>query len=461
MIITAVNEIAHSLGIAPGMAVADARMIIPRLEVLDDKPGLTGKLLKKLAQWCIRFTPCAGIDPHEGLMLDVSGCAHLWGGDTSYLREITLRLRARGYHIRAAIADTIGAAWALSRFSKENMIAEPGTHPGLLLSFPPEALRLEHDNVELLRKLGMTQIRHIVSMPKRALRRRFGLNIIRRLDQAFGQEEEKVKSIQPAEPFQERLTCLEPIITRTGIEIGLQQLLHKLCSRLRQEQKGLSAARFSAFRVDGTNQRIEIGTNRPTNYVQHLYKLFELKLSAIEPALGIELFTLEAQKVERVSPEQEKIWDSEPGPEHDGLSELIDRITGKFGSNRVHRYLPDEHYLPERSITPVTSLDEKPVTSWLTDKPRPVILLYKPECIEVTAPIPDYPPMLFRHNGKLHTIIKAEGPERIEQEWWLNEGKHRDYYCVEDEHGHRYWLFRAGHYTPEGIHQWYLHGYFA
>ena len=91
---------------------------------------------------------------------------------------------------------------------------------------------------------------------------------------------------------------------------------------------------------------------------------------------------------------------------------------------------------------------------------RPLQLLAIPEKIEVTAPIPDYPPMLFRHKGKLHTIIKADGPERMEQEWWIAGGRHRDYYYVEDEEGKRYWLFRSGHYETDK-HRWFIHGFFA
>jgi protein ImuB len=141
------------------------------------------------------------------------------------------------------------------------------------------------------------------------------------------------------------------------------------------------------------------------------------------------------------------------------LAELIDRFANKIGIHAVHRYLPDEHYWPERSFKEATSLHEKPTTAW-QDKPRPLQVLKAPEHIDVTAPIPDYPPMLFRYKGKVINIVKADGPERIEQEWWLQQGEHRDYYRVEDQAGNRYWLFRLGHYH-EKIYQWFIHGFFA
>jgi protein ImuB len=311
-----------------------------------------------------------------------------------------------------------------------------------------------------LHKLGLHQARQFMKMPRSSLRRRFGAHFIGRLDQALGQQAELLEPVQPLEPYQERLPCLEPIVTATGIEIALQQLLEVLCLRLRQEQKGLRSAVFKGYRVDGKVEHISIGTTRATHNVRHLFKLFALQLSTIEPALGIELFVLEAPKVEDYYAQQEQLWAGAGGLEDVRLSELIDRLAGKVGAQTIHRYVPEEHYWPERSFKPALSLLEQPATAWRNDKPRPLQVLRVPERIEVAAPIPDYPPMLFVYRGKQHRIVRADGPERIEQEWWLQQGQHRDYYCVEDEEGARYWLFRLGHYH-ETIFQWFIHGFFA
>jgi len=218
---------------------------------------------------------------------------------------------------------------------------------------------------------------------------------------------------------------------------------------------------LKCYRADGKIEQIGIGTNRPSNNMHHIFKLFEFKLSSIEPALGIELFILEAPKVEELSPVQETMWENTGDLDDIALTELLDRIAGKMGANHIHRYVPDEHYWPERSFKPAADINEKKTTTWKVDRPRPLQLLPKPAPIEVTAPIPDYPPMLFRYKGLLHKIIKADGPERIEQEWWLQEGQHRDYYTVEDEEGHRYWIFRSGHYDAAKSYQWFMHGFFA
>lgn len=460
MIITAANSNARMKGVHEGMVLADARAFVPDLEVMDNKPDLSDKLLKRLAEWCIRFTPIVGVDPPDGLFFDATGCSHLWGGDEQYLADIIKKINARGYDVRASIADTPGVAWAVARFGKGCTVIPAGMHFQALFPLPPEALRLEPLSVERLHKLGLHQVRQFINMPRDSLRRRFGQEMILQIDKALGQQMEEIQPVQPPEPYQERLPCMEPIVTPTGIQIALHELLKTLCRRLQQEQKGLRSATFKGYRVDGKTEAIQIGTNRPTHNVTHLLKLFEIKLPSIEPAMGIELFVLEAPKVENHPPQQEKMWEGSGGLDDVRVSELIDRLVGKIGVKAIQRFMPDEHYWPERSFKPASTVIEKLTTEWRADKCRPLQLLPQPEHIEVTAPIPDYPPMLFRYKGKLHEVVKADGPERIEQEWWLQQGEHRDYYRVEDEEGRRYWLFRLGHYHDK-IYQWFLHGFFA
>lgn len=460
MLITASSALAETKGVTQGMVLADARACIPGLEAVDDRPELTEKLLRRLAEWCIRFTPMVAVDPPDGLLLDATGCAHLWGGEMNYLNTIIKKLQERGYDVRVAMANTIALAWGVARFGKEPLIIPPDKQVNALLPLPPEALRLEEQTIARLHKLGLHQVKQFITMPRSSLRRRFGQHFITRLDMALGQAMEIFQPVQPVEPYQERLPCMEPIVTATGIEIALDQLLKTLCLHLQQEQKGLRTAVFKCYRVDGKIEQVSIGTNRPTHGVTHLFKLFEIKIAEIEPALGIELFVLEAPKVEDHQAQQEKMWAASGGLEDTRLSELIDRLANRIGMQFIHRYLPDEHYWPERSFRHALSLDQKTTVSWREDKLRPLQLLAKPERIDVTAPIPDYPPMSFRYKGKLYTIRKADGPERIEQEWWLQQGQHRDYYRVEDEEGHRYWLFRSGHYDDKTF-QWFIHGFFA
>jgi protein ImuB len=472
-IITASNIHAQQQSIDPGMVVADAKAILPSLQVIDDDPKLAEKILKSIAKFCIRYTDAVSIDLPDGLILDVTGCAHLWGGEKNYITEINSRLSNRGYHVRATIADTIGAAWAIAHYGGSSPIIETHKQTEAILNLPPPALRLEEEVTDRLYKLGLRKISQFIHMPRPALRRRFGMFTLLRIDQALGNEEEKIQPIIPIEVCRERLSCLEPIVTLTGITIALEQLLETICTKLKKEGKGIRKVIFSGFRVDNKIEKVEVGTNRATANPKHLFKLFEEKIQTIEPALGIELFMIEPTKTEKLYTRQEKIWNNSGSLDEPAIAELMDRLTNRFGPAPIIRYEPDERHMPENSYKKADSLfsltddrmtvDRLPMTvdRMTVDRPRPIHLLPLPEPIEVTAPIPDYPPMNFRYQNKLHTIKKADGPERIEPEWWIAEGRHRDYYAVEDETGARYWIFRAGHYSADRSPNWFIHGFFA
>jgi protein ImuB len=213
--------------------------------------------------------------------------------------------------------------------------------------------------------------------------------------------------------------------------------------------------------MDGGTSGIEISTNQPSQNAEHLFQLFSIKISTIEPKEGIELFLLEATVVEEAVVKQEGLWQTNSSSLDTQVLDLMDRYAARFGQDAVQRFLPTEHYWPERSFKGTSILTEEPTTDWKLDRPRPLQVLTPPEVVDVTAPIPDYPPMSFRYRDQLHKIVKADGPERIEQEWWIQEGEHRDYYAVEDEEGRRYWLFRSGHYNETTSPKWFLHGFFA
>lgn len=461
MLITASNIIAQQLGIVPSMVLADAKAAVPQLHVLQDKLLRKEKLLKALALCCIKFTPIVSLDTDGSIVLDIRGCTHLWGTEQAYLSAIVDQFASKGYQAYVGSAETIGAAWAAAHYCNATMMIEGGMQLGMLGHLPPEALRLEGNTVARLYKLGFRSLASFASIPAAVLKRRFTSELLVRLEQFLGQKEEYLTPIQPILPYTERLPCWEPIRTNKGIEIAIGKLLMELCQRLAGEGKGLRKAKLTCYRVDGKMQSVEIGTNRPSAHVPHLCGLFAQKIEQIAPGLGIELFIMDALVVDDAASMQEMLWKGNNGFADNDIVELLDKIKGRDPHCHINRYLPNAKHWPERSIRPATTLIEKPTIAWFNDKPRPTRMLHPPHAIEVAAPIPDYPPMLFRYKGEVHHVKRADGPERIEREWWLEEGEHRDYYYVEDEQGRRYWLFRLGHYTSDTSAAWYLHGFFA
>lgn len=461
IVITAVSPLAAREEIQKGMSLVDARILLPGVQVIDSQAGRAPKLLKALAEWCIRYTPVVAVDGEDGLLLDVTGCAYLWGGERMYFKEIILRLRGSGYNVRGAIADTIGAAWAIARYGKITPMIEPGGQKAAIYDLPPVALRLSADTLEQLYNFGMLRIEQFAELPKKVLYRRFKKELVHQLEKALGSREEFLQPVELPVPYHERLPCIEPIQTAIGIEIGLQRLLDQLCQRLEKEGKGLRSAIFRCHRVDNQVQQLEIGTSSPSHKASHLFGLFKEKISSIEPALGIELFTLDAPTVEPAKATQEMLWSGHAGLEDILIAEWMDRIIGKLGPGTVQRFLPAEHHWPEHSQKPAASVTERTDITWSRRQTRAIRILAVPRPIEVTAPIPDYPPMSFRYQNILHERRKASGPERIEREWWLEEGEHRDYYWFENQRGRRYWIFRSGWYSEDDRSKWYLHGFFG
>jgi len=459
-VIHATSKNAEDKGIYIGMAVADAKAIFPDLQVIAYTAGQELALLTALGQWCIRYSPIVAVDLPDGLLIDASGCAHLWGGEQNYLTEIILKLKAYGYDLRAAMADTIGTAWAVSRYSSDTLIVTGGLERKALRPLPPAALRLEEALLTKLHQLGFHRIEDFIHLPLNALKRRFGQNFILRLKQALGAEREDLIPLGITPVYEERLSSLDPIKTAKAIVIALTNLLDIICDKLREEGKGIRTATLLCYRIDDQVVQMTIGTNGASNNTTHLLKLFELKIPNLAPGPGIDLFILQASLVEDVVAAQEKIW-SATGSADNNITKLLDRIESKIGGGSVKRYQAVEHYWPEMALKVIENQEPINALQSLTiSTPRPEKLLPTPLPIEVTAPIPDYPPMLFRFLNRLHEIKKADGPERIEREWWLEDGEHRDYYTVEDTAGRRYWIFRLGHYAVNQS-QWFIHGFFS
>jgi protein ImuB len=454
LLVCAQNAFAEKHCVRPGMTAADAKVIAPGLQLFEDKPGHNLKLLKHLAEWFLRYTPYVMIDPPDGLLLDVTGCTHLKGGEREYLNDIGSRLQALGYTIRPGMADTIGCAWAVARCAENELIIPPGGQRNSLMPLPPAALRLTSDILVKLNQLGFYTIAGFIHVPKSVIRRRFGNNLVLRLYQALGQEPEFLIPLQEPVPYSERYPMLEPIRTREAIEYAVHALIDQLCKRLYSEGLGLRSAVLTYLRVDGKSGQLVIGTNHPSQRTDHVFKLFSQHFDQIAPALGIELFILDATKTEPVIDKQSLLWSGKPDSKSELVAELLDNIAARVGASNIHRYLPQQRYLPERVARNTPDLAASPEGDWREDKPRPLQLLDPPESIDAMALTPDYPPKQFIYRKERHIIASADGPERIECEWWEQPEGYRDYFIVEDEEGRRYWIFS----TSDKY--WFLHGYF-
>jgi protein ImuB len=465
MTIAAACPVAEALGLNAGMAVTQARALVPGLDVRDAEPAADRTFLTRLALYAARrWTPRAAVSGDDGLWLDLSGVTHLFGGEAALCRRI-LRFCARlGFDAQIAVAGTAGAAHALARYAAKQLVLCPsGDEAEAIAPLPLAALRLDDDLVSAALRLGIDRIGDLLAMPRGPLERRFGGSLLGRLDQALGRAGEAIDPIVPEEPPSILVGFVEPIATAEAIAEALRRLIDDLVGTL--EKQGLAARSLllRCSRIDGEEQRIAIGTARATRDGKHLFSLLAPRIETIEPGFGIEAMRLTARRCEPLGPLP--IDGGLAGKRKPDLVPLVDRLVGRLGSRRLFRLSAVESDVPERSLSRVSPLGE--VQAWPPHWPRPVRLLPRPEPIDkVVALLPDGPPRRFTWRGDIHVVRKADGPERIYGEWWKDRAEAdavRDYFQVEDEEGARFWIFRRGDGVDRrtGNLSWYLHGLFG
>ena len=456
---------ARALGLVPGMALTQARILAPGLDVRDADPEGDLAWLQRLGDFAAsRWTPRAALAAPDGLWLDLSGVAHLFGGEENMGRRILAFCARLGFSARIAMAGTFGAAHALARFGKRDLIVcAGGSESDALAVLPVAALRLDEAQLAIARRLGLETIGDLAGLPRAPLQRRFGPDLLDRLDQALGRKPEPFDPIVPAAPPQVMLRFVEPISTAEAIAEAMREALSRLVADLGRRGLAARALRLESERVDGEIVAVAIGTARATREAAHLQGLLAARIEEIDPGFGIERMRLVAARVERLGAQPIAGMLAAEGRSPD-LVPLIDRLAGRLGARRLYRSSAVESDIPERSLTRVGPLD--PVRAW-PDWPRPVRLLSPPEPIgDVMALLPDQPPRRFSWRGRTYRVRQADGPERIHGEWWKHGSERaavRDYFQVEDEAGHRFWLFRRGDGVEPttGDLSWYMHGLFA
>jgi protein ImuB len=489
--IVALDESAERLGLTRGQALADARAMIPALGVADDDPDADIALLELVADWAERYTPLVALISQHGLMLDITGCAHLFGGESALVADLVARLHGQGFHARAAIADTPGAASAAARFGTDStLVVPPGGSGAMLAPLPLAALRLDHDTIAALDRVGLKRIGQIVGSPRAPLAARFGRSLIAQLDRALGIDEEAIDPRRPAPAMLAERRFAEPIGLMEDIAAVLSSLAATLGRTLETRGLGARLLELSLFRVDGAVARLAVGAGRPMRDAKRVLALFREKFASLgdelDAGFGFDMARLAVLDAAPMDAAQiDLTGDAAAEADLDGL---VDRIGARLGGAAVSRIVARDSHIPERAEALAAddpsseggggtarralggeqpSLGEKgegyrASGDWENTIVRPLRLFARPEPVEAVAEVPDGPPARFRWRRALYHVARAEGPERIAAEWWRDDDLTRDYFRVEDDAGHRFWLFREGLYGRETTApRWYMHGVFA
>jgi protein ImuB len=474
-LLVALDDVADNLGLTPGMALAQARAMHPALDVIPEDAEADVSLLESIADWCLRYTPLVACDAPDGLLLDISGCAHLYGGEDALVADLSSRLEAAGFAFSIAIAGSIGAAWAAAHFGKAGSHA-CGSERKLLAPLPLAALRLAPETVASLARVGLKRIGDILDLPRAPLTARFGTELLRQFDRALCIEDEPLTPRLPVAPYVAEQRFAEPIAREEDVLAITARLAGRLKVALERRGDGARRIELTLFRTDGAVRRIAAGTSRPLRDPDDIRALFVERLAALadtlDPGFGFDMARLSVTVAEPCAPEQIGIGGREDAA---AIGRLVDHLSARLGSQRVRRLIAQDSHIPELAAASVpaqmTGIDD----GWAAFRhyrddvelsPRPLRLFTRPEPIEAVAEVPDGPPLRFRWRRALHEVIAAEGPERIEGAWWSeHNGPARDYFRVEDKTGLRFWLFRAGLYRDlmrgAAAPTWFLHGTFA
>lgn len=488
--IVALNPAAHASGLAVGETLADARARIGAIEVRIAEPAADAKALARLAHWATRYTPSVALfkegSEADGFFLDVTGAAHLLGGEEKLLSDLARRLKAFGLPARLAMAETPGTAWAVSHHARGTRLIVPaGAEKEALAPLPVAALRLTPETALTLRRLGFKRIGDLIGKPRAPFAARFERDFLRRLDQALGRAPEPLALRAPPPVYVKARSLLEPIDTEDAIVAVATRLMQALVPRLEADGVGARSLRLGLYRVDGAVQRLDVGCTLPTQSPDHVARLIRLKLERVarrlEAGFGFETVSLVVTVAERIAPRQHTLAATAGDPERlRRCTALLDALRQRLGPESVRHLVPIASHWPERSER-LRNQHSETLTgqreTWANApteagawpsvehaRPRPPLLLPRAEPADVIALLPDGPPQRLRWRGKLVAITHAEGPERIAAEWWRvrTDEPTRDYYLAEDETGRRFWLYREGIPGREtATPRWFVHGLFA
>lgn len=464
-IIHAVTQAADERGARAGSRLTDARAIDPALIAAPADPAGDEALVERLARWAGRWSPLVEVDGANALRLDVTGVAHLFGGERKLVADVQTRFAVAGLTTRVAMAPTAAAAWALAHYGDAAALICGKDTGAKLADLPVAALRLSPEATRTLERLGLKTVGMLAGIERRSLARRFrdADNPVDALDRALGRKPEPLTAVPTNRPPRGLLKLEEPATHPEAPSQALERLIPDLVQQLQRRHLGARRLALIGFRVDGSIGVASVATSIPSREPKHLHRLIADKAAALDPGFGFDAFVLEASWAEALASAQDSLV-GEPSGERE-VARLIDRLSVKLGPDKVRRPQPHESNLPERASGWRPALEKAEPVGTATKPARPQRMLDRPEAIAVVYATPEGVPRRFVWRRAVHDIARVEGPERIAPEWWRERStaRLRDYYRVEDQAGRRYWIYREGLIGDGrgGLPKWYMHGLFG
>ncbi len=409
--------------------------------------------LGELATRVQRFTPRVSLAPPDGLLLEVGGSLHLFGGVEGLRHELSGECLQR--HIRPvlAFAPTPLAALTAARAGEALLITDPAQLVSLLAPLPIGALRWPEETRARLARAGVRTIGALLRLPRAAFARRFGAAQLATLDALMGRTPTVQATYRAPVRFRRRRELDGELSDHEQLLTALGPLLAALGAFLRAHQCAVAELECRLVHRQAPATRCVLSLRGACAEAQPLSVLFRERLSRLQlpqPVRALEL------RVDRLLPHRllcRGLWQAgeQGGEEREESEGLIDRLCARLGRDAVQG-------LARRA-------EHRPECAWALTAPPPVAAdLSRRAAEKIEAALPTRPlwllptpqPLAVRHGLPCHHgALRLLGePERIETGWWDGGEVARDYYMAVDPHGVRLWVFR----DREAPHRWFLHG---
>ena len=319
--------------------------------MFDADAAADAKALGDIAAWCDRFTPLVALDPPHGLFLDITGCAHLFGGEAALMQMVCGALTRQGFAVSAAIAGTSICARTMTRHVSGRIVADGG-EAGAVGPLPVAALGADEAITRGLRRAGLKTIGDVAARARHEITARFGDDFTTLLEQALGQGDAPISPLKPLPDYIVEKRFPEPVATEGVISATLSRLAAMLVAAMDRQGKGARRLEAHFFRTDGAVRAISVDTGQPVTRAEVIDRLFRERLDALndplDPGFGFDLIRLSASRVEIVV-QQQRDLDANVH-DNDELAALIDRIAARIGGRRVVVHLPQDTHIPERAV---------------------------------------------------------------------------------------------------------------
>ncbi len=452
---------AREAGLREGMSVADARAICP--ELLTEKADAMREdmLLRALRRWADRLSPWITIDSPDGLILDATGCSHLFGGEASMARYAFDKLSHMQIAAKIGIADTKRAARALSRHNPKTISTSmQGCVKEDLKSLPVEALGIAAKVSNDLRRVGLKTVGQLYTIKHSELARRFGLDLVQALSKTLGQTPDPVSPMVADPIFAARMNLPEPIGLKSDLNEVNTRLTKSVCSRLEAARLGARQFHLTVRCVDRGEHVLSIGFARPCFDAGKVKRQFERPLEGLKIKFGADWLRLAADTLEPIRARQ-RIFGGEEQDALEDLSQVITTLGNRLGFDRVRRFIPQDSHLPEREFTTIEATDSRAITQWPDPARHRPLRIFRPERIRTV--VPGRPPKAFEWRKGEYGTHTAHGPERLSSEWWKDiQDEVKDYWVVETDKGSRLWLMSYPSPQSSSTHppDWFVVGRF-